>query len=131
MRAACLLVLLVSVSPVAAWAADAPAVGARAASLHERILVLDSHLDTPANFARAGWEIQADHSTWGAFSQVDLPRMRDGGLDGGFWVIYTGQGDRSPRDNLRAQEHGLVRLASGSSTSRWRTPHRWPRTPGS
>lgn len=110
MRAACLLVLLVSVSPVAAWAADAPAVGARAASLHERILVLDSHLDTPANFARAGWEIQADHSTWGAFSQVDLPRMRDGGLDGGFWVIYTGQGDRSPRDNLRAQEHGLVRL---------------------
>jgi len=110
LRAACLLVLLVSVSPVAAWAADAPAVGARAASLHERILVLDSHLDTPANFARAGWEIQADHSTWGAFSQVDLPRMRDGGLDGGFWVIYTGQGDRSPRDNLRAQEHGLVRL---------------------
>ncbi len=110
MRAACLLVLLVSVSPVAARAADAPAVGARAASLHERILVLDSHLDTPANFARAGWEIQADHSTWGAFSQVDLPRMRDGGLDGGFWVIYTGQGDRSPRDNLRAQEHGLVRL---------------------
>jgi len=110
LRAACLLVLLVSVSPVAARAADAPAVGARAASLHERILVLDSHLDTPANFARAGWEIQADHSTWGAFSQVDLPRMRDGGLDGGFWVIYTGQGDRSPRDNLRAQEHGLVRL---------------------
>lgn len=110
MRAACLLVLLVSVSPVAARAADAPAVGARAASLHERILVLDSHLDTPANFARAGWEIQADHSTWGAFSQVDLPRIRDGGLDGGFWVIYTGQGDRSPRDNLRAQEHGLVRL---------------------
>ena len=110
MRAACLLVLLVSVSPVAARAADAPAVGARTASLHERILVLDSHLDTPANFARAGWEIQADHSTWGTFSQVDLPRMRDGGLDGGFWVIYTGQGDRSPRDNLRAQEHGLVRL---------------------
>ena len=25
---------------------------------------------------------------------LDLPRMKAGGLDGGFWVIYTAQGAR-------------------------------------
>ena len=96
-----------------AWATSASAAeaGEAARALHDRILVLDTHLDTPANFPRPGWNIRDDHSAERDFSQVDLPRMRSGGLDGGFWVIYTGQGDRSVEANLRARDHGLVRLA--------------------
>lgn len=85
-------------------------VGPAAKALHERILVLDTHLDTPANFSRPGWSILEDHRGEREFSQVDLPRMRSGGLDGGFWVVYTGQGDRTPEGNLRARDHGLVRM---------------------
>lgn len=81
-----------------------------AARIHERLLVLDTHLDTPANFARPGWSILDDHSHERDLSQVDLPRMRKGGLDGGFWVIYTGQGERTPEGNRRARDHGLKRL---------------------
>lgn len=105
MLAAC-LALACAPSAVAAE------VGAEAAALHERILVLDTHLDTPANFPRPGWDIGDDHSHERDFSQVDLPRMKRGGLDGGFWVIYTGQGDRTPESNLRARDQGLARLAA-------------------
>lgn len=82
----------------------------QARALHERVLVLDTHLDTPANFSRPGWDIADDHSAERDLSQVDLPRMRRGGLDGGFWVIYTGQGERTPEGNQLARDKGLVRM---------------------
>ena len=82
----------------------------QARALHERVLVLDTHLDTPANFARPGWDIADDHTAERDLSQVDLPRMRRGGLDGGFWVIYTGQGERTPEGNRLARDKGLVRM---------------------
>ena len=82
----------------------------QARALHERVLVLDTHLATPANFSRPGWDIADDHSAERDLSQVDLPRMRRGGLDGGFWVIYTGQGERTPEGNRLARDKGLVRM---------------------
>ena len=60
--------------------------------LHDDLFVLDAHLDTPAVLDRPGFDITARHDPHRDFSQVDVPRMRDGGLDGGFWVIYTPQG---------------------------------------
>src|SRR5690606_4682889 len=56
------------------------------------------------------WSIVDDHREEGAFSQVDYPRMVEGGLDGGFWVIYTGQGDRSLESNRRTRDQALGRL---------------------
>ena len=104
--AACLL--LAWQPPVSAAEVDP----SRAARLHERLLVLDTHLDTPANLPRPGWSILENHQAERDFSQVDLPRMRLGGLDGGFWVIYTGQGERTPEGNRQARDHGLARLAA-------------------
>lgn len=78
-------------------------------ALHERLMVLDTHLDTPANLPRAGWDIAARHDHAADYSQVDLPRMIEGGLDGGFWVIYTPQGPRTPEGNARALEYALQR----------------------
>ncbi len=60
--------------------------------LHESLLVLDTHLDTPANFTKPGWKILDRHSATEDFSQVDYPRLVEGGLDGGWWVIYSPQG---------------------------------------
>lgn len=91
-------------------AVHAQTVSTQAQRIHREAIVLDTHLDTPANFVRPGWSILDNHAAHGAFSQVDLPRMREGGLDGGFWVVYTGQGARNAAGNLAARDHGFLRL---------------------
>lgn len=62
------------------------------APLHSRMLVLDTHLDTPLHFERAGWSFADRHTLADDMVQLDIPRMMDGHLDGGFFVIYTEQG---------------------------------------
>ncbi len=81
-----------------------------AAKVHERILTLDTHLDSPANLDQPGWDITERHDVLHDTTQVDLPRMIEGGLDGGFWVIYTGQGPNDATGYARALAHGLKRL---------------------
>ncbi len=88
---------------------------ADARALQARILTLDGHLDTPANFERPDFDITRDHSG-NALSQVDLPRMDTGLLDGGFWTIYTGQSDRSPASLIADRDAGLRRLQAIHTT---------------
>ncbi|MGA4635907.1 dipeptidase [Pseudomonas solani] len=88
-----------------AQAADVPA---DIRALHERLLVLDSHLDTPMQLARPGWDISQRHRYADDLSQVDLPRMREGGLDGGFFAVFTPQGPRTAEGRTLASEHGLA-----------------------
>jgi membrane dipeptidase len=64
--------------------------------LHEQMLVLDTHLDTPVLFERPGWDFTRWHEPEWDNSQVDVPRMEAAGLDGGFFVIYTAQGKLDP-----------------------------------
>ncbi len=64
---------------------------------HADFLVLDTHLDTPLHFDRAGWDLGARHDLRTDMAQVDLPRMEDGALDGGFFAIYTDQGPLTPQ----------------------------------
>lgn len=96
------LALLLIASAPAAFAADAR-------EIHERILTLDSHLDTPMNFARPGWDMLDEHSVAEDMSQVDYPRMVKGGLDGGFFAIYTPQGPRTPQGLANARDAALKR----------------------
>jgi len=79
-------------------------------TLHERLLVLDSHLDTPAQFDDPAWDILQRHEPGEHAHQVDYPRMVEGGLDGGVWVIYTPQRGRTAEDDRAARDHGLTRL---------------------
>lgn len=60
--------------------------------MHERLLVMDSHLDTPAVLIRRNFNILNRHDPLLDYSQVDYPRMVEGGLDGGYWVIFSRQG---------------------------------------
>jgi len=101
---------MLAVGVAASGAAESAAeFAARARALHERLIVLDTHLDTPANLSRPGWKITDRHRWEDDRSQVDLPRMAEGGLDGGFWVIYTAQGPRTPEGLAAARDRALRR----------------------
>lgn len=63
-----------------------------AREMHRRLLTLDTHLDAPVHFARADWSFGDRHDLATDVAQMDLPRMEDGNLSGGFFVIYTEQG---------------------------------------
>ncbi len=64
--------------------------------LHSQLLVLDAHLDTPIHFERPGWSFADRHAMRDDMVQLDIPRMEDGHLDGGFFVVYTRQGPLTP-----------------------------------
>src|SRR6266568_7294324 len=67
------------------------ALNAKAKLIHSRVLKLDTHNDIePANFT-------ADcNYTMRLTTQVNLPKMKEGGLDVSFFIVYVGQGDLTP-----------------------------------
>jgi len=83
--------------------------GSDAATLHSRILTLDTHLDTPLHFARRGWSFADRHDLATDLAQLDIPRMEDGALDGGFFVTYTDQGPLTAEGYVGALAHARAR----------------------
>src|SRR3546814_17658213 len=77
--------------------------------IHEQMIVLDTHLDTPMLFERPGWKFDEWHEYAWDQTQVDLPRMAEGGLDGGLFVVYTPQGELPPRSEERRDGNEGVR----------------------
>lgn len=74
----------------------APAVPADIMALHQSMLVLDTHSDSPSQvLRRPGFDITQRHSYERDNSQIDLPRMNDGGYDGGWFVVYTSSGPQT------------------------------------
>ncbi|MGF1549899.1 MAG: dipeptidase [Sphingomonadaceae bacterium] len=80
--------------------------------LHEEMIVLDTHLDIPSRFDDPDWDFGALHHHDLDRSQTDLPRMALGGLDGGFFVIFTRQGELTPAGYRQARDHALARAAA-------------------
>lgn len=83
--------------------------GASTQTFHESMIVMDTHLDTPALLVQPGFDIMHTHTVDDDFSQVDVPRMDTGGLDGGFWVIYTPQGHVTNEGFKSARDMALLR----------------------
>lgn len=82
-------------------------------AIHQSFMTLDTHLDTPAFLDTArGYDIMERHSYERDGSQVDYPRMIDGGLDGGFWAIYMGQGPLTPEGYQQVRDKALIRATS-------------------
>ncbi len=71
---------------------------ATATEIHDRVITLDSHIDIPLIFATR----RVDPGVDGDF-QVDLPKMRAGGLNAGFWIVYVGQTERTPENEAQAK----------------------------
>ena len=102
--------LLLAVAATAQAGTGPAKISERARAVQAGAINLDTHLDTPALFSRPGWKITDRHSFQEDGSQVDYPRMVEGGLDGGFWVIYTDQGPNDARGYAAALAHALKRL---------------------
>tara|TARA_R110002072_G_scaffold1780_11_gene14879 strand:+ start:13070 stop:14344 length:1275 start_codon:yes stop_codon:yes gene_type:complete len=77
--------------------------------IHESLLVMDSHLDTPALLIQPDFDIMARHDPLQDGSQVDFPRMQEGGLDGGFWVIFSRQGPLTAKDFHKSRDTAMLR----------------------
>ncbi len=108
--AACTLIAApLAARPVKPSAAAHPLVGPAALRLHRSLLTLDTHLDTPALLAIPGWSILDRHDVRADFSQVDVPRMKEGHLDGGFWAIFTPQGPLTPVAARAARDAAFAR----------------------
>ncbi len=67
-------------------------IDALARDIHDRFLTVDTHLDVPIVLKRPGFDISRKYSWYNNASQIDFPRMKEGGIDGGFFVIFVGQG---------------------------------------
>lgn len=86
-----------------------PAMAETPRQVHDSVIVLDTHFDTPANLGRPGWSILDRHSVREDGDQVDYPRMVDGGVDGGFFAVYIGQGPRTEDGDRAARDAAVVR----------------------
>lgn len=81
-----------------------------AEALHFDSIVVDTHADTTPHFQDPQWHFDERHRS----GHVDLPRMREGGLDVQFWSIYMGkrpQPGSAIREALERMDavHELVR----------------------
>ncbi len=101
--AAVLVTMLLAACAAAPSDAD---ILARAQQIHEGLITIDTHVDIPPNFATD----QVDPGVRGPF-QVDLPKMREGGLDAAFFVAYVPQTPRTAANRRQAQERALRKMA--------------------
>ncbi|HEY9463583.1 MAG TPA: dipeptidase [Vicinamibacterales bacterium] len=88
-----LVVCVVVAETMTVWAAQASndALVANARAIHERVMTIDTHIDfDPAHFTAAC------NYTRRLVTQVNLPKMRDGGLDVAFFVVQVPQGPLTP-----------------------------------
>ena len=76
----------------------------RARALHERIITIDTHDDIPLNFATP----QVDPLN--AERQVNLVKMKAGGLDVGFFIVFVGQTPRTPENYERAKADAMTKF---------------------
>ena len=96
-----LLQMTVRTSPAQSDAA----VIAKAKGIHERVLKLDTHNDIePANFtADCNYKMRLT-------TQVNLPKMIEGGMDVTFMIVYVGQGPLTPEGYNDAYRQAVAKF---------------------
>jgi membrane dipeptidase len=90
---------------------DEASLEVRAKEIHDRILSVDTHCDTPGALLRPGWNIAERHEFGKPGSGlVDLPRMKEGRLDAMFFGVFTGQGELTPQGYAKVRERATALL---------------------
>ncbi|ABS65189.1 Membrane dipeptidase [Parvibaculum lavamentivorans DS-1] len=80
-----------------------------AARIHKSAIVIDTHVDIPSFFGSALY----DPGLRNAYPvQVDLPRMREGGLDAAFFIVYVSQTERGAVGYAEAASEALAKFAA-------------------
>jgi membrane dipeptidase len=99
-----LFVTLADPRPSAQSGADAALV-AKAKAIHDRVITLDTHDDiNPDNFTRQ------KNYTQRLDTQVNLPKMVEGGLDASFFIVYVGQGPLTPEGYDGAYKQAVAKF---------------------
>jgi membrane dipeptidase len=102
------LLLPLQAAQASGTAAGAPA-SPEVVAMQRDMITLDTHLDTPESVDRPGWSIMDRHDVHHDYTQVDLPRMKQGALDGGFWAIYTPQGPLGAEHYAKVRDFAVMR----------------------
>jgi membrane dipeptidase len=78
---------------------------AKAKEIHARVLTIDTHDDIPFNFATAEVDpgVRDDR-------QVNIPKMQEGGLNVGFFIVYVGQTARTPENYEKAKADAMTKF---------------------
>jgi len=79
-----------------------PDLVARARQIHEDVITIDTHDDISSDFATAESDPGEREGR-----RVTLPKMREGGLDVAFFVVYVGQTERTRENYAEAQAEAL------------------------
>ena len=79
----------------------------RALKIHDRVLTLDTHADTPIRMIEPGFDLAERHDPNETGSKVDYPRMKEGGLDAVFFAAFVAQDIRDDDNNQRAKTLAL------------------------
>ncbi|MFC1536101.1 dipeptidase, partial [Candidatus Neomarinimicrobiota bacterium] len=80
---------------------------AKADIIHNNVLTLDTHTDTPMRLPDSEFDINKKNDPTKSHSKIDFPRMIEGGLDAAFFAIYIEQGDRNEEANNEVKEKAL------------------------
>lgn len=104
-------VVLMAACAVAPVQLDEKSLEAKAWELHAKILTVDTHCDTAMSMTRPNWDIGERHEPGKPGSGlIDLPRMKEGGLDALFFGCFVGQGARTPEGYAQARTRVLLML---------------------
>lgn len=105
-------VLLIFLYPAFSFSQYTPQQQAKAARIHNKIFTVDSHADTPMNLFDPKFDVSKDNSQALHRSKVDLPRMKNGGLDGIFFAVFESQGARTTAGNAASKKSALATFDS-------------------
>jgi membrane dipeptidase len=79
----------------------------RARGIHERVITLDTHADiNTVNFT------ETNNYTSDLDTQVNLPKMIQGGLDVAWFIVYTGQGPLTTEGYAAAEANALDKFSA-------------------
>lgn len=81
---------------------DEDALIAKARKIHKDVITLDTHADINTSNFTAEKNYTQDLQT-----QVNLPKMKAGGLDVAFFIVYTGQGDLNEAGYRKAYDNAI------------------------
>jgi len=103
--AAAVLSIALTPLPVRAQAAADAALVQKARAIHDRVITLDTHNDIePGNFTRQ------KNYTQRLDTQVNIPKMVEGGLDASFFIVYVGQGPLTPEGYDKAYKEAVAKF---------------------
>jgi membrane dipeptidase len=102
---ATLVAVLASQAPVLTQGGADQALIQKARAIHDRVITLDTHADiNPDNFTRQ------KNYTQRLDTQVNLPKMVDGGLDAAFFIVYVGQGPLTAEGYASAYKQAVAKF---------------------